>query len=139
MTPEDVKTQPGLVHPQFNHLTTGVEVDIREGADALLKASIPGFGVLGGIFFVPFSDSGPRPWSVEINWDRLGPFSTDVRAGVKGDAELTPYGSARLDWERGIDQPDSYFFDFHTYGLSDPGLSGFGGTDFEITFWQHMQ
>ena len=132
--PGNVRTQPELIHPQFNHWTTGTEVDIREGADVLMKASIPGFGVLGGIFFVPFSDTGPRPWSGEINWDRLGPLSADVRVGVKDDAELTLYGTARLDWERGIDQPDSYFFDIHTYGLSDPGLSGFGGTDFEITF-----
>ena len=130
--PVNMRIQPELIHPQFNHWTVGAKVDIREGADALMKASIPGFGVLGGIFFVPFSDTGPRPWSGEINWGRIGALSADVRAGVKDDAGFTPYGSARLNWNGGIDRPDSYSFELLAYGLSDPGLSGFGGTDIEI-------
>lgn len=130
--PQQSRIRTGLVHPQFSPWSAGLEADILEGSDMYLNASIPGFGNLGGIIFIPFTGDGPRPWSGEINWKRIEDFSADVRAGIKADTEITPYGTVHLDWNRGIGRPDSYYLDVYTYGFSNPGISGIGGTDLEF-------
>lgn len=112
----------------------GLEADILEGIDAYYKNSLGGFGTLGGRFFIPFSESSPRPVSVEINWERNAEFFTDTRLGLQIDSNVEPYLSTRNGWEPGAERPDSYYLSLHEFGASDPGFSGFGGAELEIPF-----
>ena len=134
ITPEYFKIGVQRDPPFFPRWAAGGEIDPREGTDLYLRGGIPGFGLLGGRLFIPFMENGPRPWSGEINWERIGAFSTDTRVGVKKGSDIKAYGSGRFDWETGIDRPDSYYLAIHEFGLSDPGLSVIGGTDLELYF-----
>ncbi len=133
--PENLRNPASFSVPmQFYRMAAGTDTNLREGSDVFGKITIPEFGVLGGVLFVPFSTSGPRPWSGEINWARIGRLSADVRAGVKDGNELSPYGTARLSWNGGMLRPDSYYLNLHAYGFSDFGFSADAGTDLEFYF-----
>lgn len=110
----------------------GLEVDIIEGIDGFYKNSLGSFGTLGGHFFIPFSGSSTRPYAGEINWERTGVFFTDSRLGIQIDSGVEPYLSSRLGWEPGAERPDSYYLNFHEFGSTSPGFSGFGAAELEI-------
>jgi len=119
---------------EFYRVYAGSEVDIREGVDISGAASISNAGVFGGIVFVPFESSSPRPFSGEINWNRIGRLSSDVRIGLKEDAGALPYASGRVNWNGGIGHPVTWYSDFHHYGVDNPGFSMAAGSDIDLLF-----
>jgi len=102
--------------------------DIREGADLGIGRTFENIGEIRGAIFIPFLKTSARPWSGEIGWERSGLFSSAVRIGMK-EGGILPYSAATLNWDRGINQPDSYFIGLHYFGYSPYRLSILGAVD----------
>ncbi|MCK5736650.1 MAG: hypothetical protein KAH21_09235, partial [Spirochaetaceae bacterium] len=120
--------------PNNYRLSTGAEVDIREGSDLFLNFNPSDKGVFGAVFFIPFPSSSPRPMSGELNWFQMDRLSADIRLGIKDDEGIVPYSLGHMSWNGGMLRPDSYFTDFHIYGIDKFGFSMDTGIEIDLDF-----